>query len=111
MILTTNIKEASLIISYKTYMTDEENDYMIPDDEDLKDCLFNYCLYRFYTSKILMLYGDKNLFKINREMQLYHLSLYETLKTKYTAKSYSPSLNQLENIRKYNSRLISPKSP
>jgi hypothetical protein len=105
LILTSNLKDAYIIVSYKAYTKNEDGECLIPDDEDLKDSLFHYCLYRYFTSKIVSI-ADKNMFRLYREQQLFHLSQFELLKTKFAGKSNSPNLDQLENIRRENNRLL-----
>jgi len=95
--ITTTLKNGLLYVAYQSAVTDD-GEYLIPDDENLKDALFHFCLYRYYLMKPI-----DNQVQYERE---FHLSQYEVLKTKATADINQPDEAQMENIKNMLQRLI-----
>lgn len=106
MILTTDIKKGIIAISYKAYPTDSNENYLMPDDEDLKESLMHYCMYRYYLSMLSNSSIDKSLLNFYVQERQFNLKQFELLKTKYVAKANTPTVDQMENIKNQNSRLF-----
>lgn len=107
MILTTDIKKGIIVISYKAYPKDDSDEYLMPDDEDLKEALMYYCMYRYYLSKLSgVAMNDKSLLNFYIQERQMCLKMFETLKAKYVGNSNQPTIDQIENIRKMRDRLV-----
>lgn len=98
-VLTSTLRDATLLVSYLGYPIDENGDHLIPDDENLKEALFHYVLYRYWLQKDLMKESGAD-----KRMQ-FHLQMWSTLANKALSINL-PSLGTLENIRANRSRLI-----
>lgn len=98
--LTTTLRNGYIWVSYLAYATDDKCRILIPDDEDLKDAIAHYCMYRFWNSKVIS--GDK--LAINERD--WNLSQYQTLLAKASGKLNSPDIDTLENIRKITTRIV-----
>ena len=51
--ITSSLKEGILLIAYKAYPCDK-GDFLIPDNEDVKEAIAAYCMYRFYASRAIV---------------------------------------------------------
>lgn len=98
--LTTTMKTGYIWVSYLAYATDDNCSILIPDDEDLKDALAHYCMYKFWNSKVIT--GDK----LATHERDWNLLQYQTLLAKASGKLNSPDLDGLENIRAVTTRLL-----
>lgn len=94
----TTLKNGFIYLAYKTYTQDANGNTLIPDNEDLKDALRHYALYRYWSRKPLT-----NETKYERE---FHLSQFEVLKAKATADINYPDEAKMENIKNYLQRLV-----
>lgn len=47
LVLTSTLKNGTLLVAYKGYPVDEEGLALIPDDETLKEALFHFVLYNY----------------------------------------------------------------
>jgi hypothetical protein len=100
LVLTTTLKNGYLILSYQAYPCTDDGDALIPDNEDLKEALVHYCMYRYWLSKSNIKEEGA------RSERDYHLSRYQTLKAKASAALNMPDLAQLENIKNMTSRMM-----
>lgn len=98
MCMTTTLRQGLVYISYLTWVTDSDGRYLIPDDENLKEALFHYCMYRYHMSRIPT--------KENESRMTFHLKQYELLKAKAQANLNQPTVDQMENIKNMTSRLV-----
>lgn len=98
--MTTTLRNGYIWISYLAYATDSKCRILIPDDEDLKDALVHYCMYKFWNSKVIS--GDK----LAIHERDWNLSQYQVLLAKASAKLNSPDTDTLENIRAITTRLV-----
>lgn len=55
LILTTTLEDGYIMVAYLGYPVDEDGISLIPDNEDLKEAILHYCLYRYWLSKYTML--------------------------------------------------------
>ena len=107
MVLTTDLKKGIIAISYKAYPKDDSDEYLMPDDEDLKEALMYYCMYRYYLTKLSgAAMSDKSLLNFYIQERQMCLKMFETLKAKYVGNSNQPTIDQIENIRKMRDRLV-----
>lgn len=98
-IITSTLQTGILAISYKAYPTDEEGYLLIPDNEDLKEALVHYCLYRHFLRKSI--YSED----ASRGERDWHLRRYSVLAMK--AKSTDlPDIDELENIKNFHTRIV-----
>ena len=54
LVLTTSKDSGTLFVSYLGYPTNEFGEFLIPDDELVKEAVLNYVLWKFWLSKSLM---------------------------------------------------------
>ena len=106
MTLTTDIRKGILAVSYKCFPKDDKEEYLMPDDEDLKEALLYYCLYRIALSKLSGGTIDKDMLRFYQSERNQNLKMFETLKTKYVGKSNTPDTGKIENIKRMTNRLV-----
>jgi hypothetical protein len=73
---------------------------MVPDDENLKDALYHFCMYRWWLSRST--YKEEG---ADRQM-MFHYKQYELLAKKAVANLNSPDTDTMENIKNYRDRLV-----
>lgn len=100
LVLTTTLSAGVIMVAYLSHPTDEYGDTLIPDDENLKEALFHYVLYRYWLSKYQMKEDGA------RERIKFHLEMWNTLAIKTTGNMNLPDINQLENIKAQLNRLV-----
>lgn len=98
--IVTTLKDGYIYLAYLTYAKDGNGSPLIPDDEDLKEALYHYCMYRYWLSKSTL----KE--QASHQERNFHLKQFEVLKAKAAAKLNSPSILQLESIRAQRNRLV-----
>lgn len=96
--ITTTLQTGFLYVAYKTHTVDANGNTLIPDNENLKDALRHYVLYRYWAKKPLT-----NESKYERE---FNLAQFETLKMKANAELHEPGEDQMENIKNQLQRLV-----
>jgi hypothetical protein len=95
--ITSTLGEGTLLVAYKAYPC-SKGDYLIPDDEDVKDAIAAFCLHRFYSVKAIVHEEGA------RQERDYYLQRFHVLAMK--AKNInSPSLSQLELMSNQANRL------
>jgi len=100
MCLTSTLSDAVLAISYMRYPVKANGDTLIPDDEDLKEAIVHYCLYRYWLTRSFL--REPN---ADKERD-YHLSRYEVLMAKAGGELNLPTLDELENLKNLTNRLV-----
>lgn len=100
LILTTTLLAGQIMVSYLGYALDENGDTLIPDDENLKEALFHYALYRYWLSKYQMKEEG------SESRMRFHLSMWGTLSTKAAGHLNAPDVNELENLKNQYNRLV-----
>ena len=98
-ILTSSLRTGTLLVSYFGYPIDSNGDHLIPDDENLKEALFHYVLYRYWLQKDMMKETGAD-----KRMQ-FQLHMWSALSNKALSLNL-PNLGQMENIRANRSRLV-----
>lgn len=101
--ITTSFKKGLVMLAYLRYAKDTEGYELVPDEPNILEALFHYCLYRYYTVKALVKEQGA------QQEREYHLARFETLLAKGTANMNTPDVSQMENLRIQSTRLI-PKS-
>lgn len=99
MVLTSTKQNGIILVAYLGYPKDENNVAMIPDDENLKEAIFHYVLYRYWLSKYSMKEDGAE------QRMKFHLQMWSTLARKAQSLN-NPDVNQLENIKNQWTRLI-----
>lgn len=100
-VITSTAKEGDLLISYKGFPRDTDGKLLIPDDEDFKEAVFSFVLYRYFLKKVN---GGKNEFRQQRD---YYKREFHRASMK--AKNLnSPDLPMMEKIKNEASRLVRP---
>lgn len=100
MTITTSLKDGMLMVSYLRFPVDEEGDTLIPDNEELKDAIMHYCLWRYWMKKTLI--GEAGA----QQERDYHKTQFGLMKAKAQAILDSPDIAQLENIKANIDRLL-----
>jgi hypothetical protein len=97
--ITTTLKEGCILVSYKAYVSSED-DFLIPDNETLKECLTHACLYKYWMSKYQMKEDGAE-----SRMQ-FHLRQWGMLNQKTAGELNMPDIGELENIKSQWLRLV-----
>jgi hypothetical protein len=93
-------KTAIVLLSYLAYAQDN-GEYMIPDNENFKEALTNYILYRLYDAKVKV---EPNQF--NQAERNMHLQRYNTLAARAKGELNSPDVGTLENLKNIRTRMM-----
>jgi hypothetical protein len=96
----TTFRNGCILLSYKRYVRDCDGIDLVPDNEDLKDALFHFCMYRWWMSR--MTYKEEG---SSQQMQ-FHLQQYRTLGKKAAANLTTPDIDSMENIKNFSNRLV-----
>lgn len=100
LIVTTTLKEGTILASYLGYATDAEGEVVIPDSEQLKEALLHYVLYRYWMSKYQMKEDGSD------QRMKFHLSMWNMHAMKATGNLNMPDVNELENLMKIHNQLV-----
>jgi len=98
LIVTTTLKEGTVLVSYKGYPLDDNNEILIPDNEVLKEALTHYALYYYWMSKYTMKEEGAD------QRMKFHLDMWNTL-SKKALNLNLPGINELENLKSIVTRL------
>lgn len=98
--LETSFRNGCVVLSYKRLVMDCNGDFLIPDNEDLKDALFHFCMYRWWMSR--MTYKEEG----SGQQMAFHEQKYKTLTRKASANLSMPDIDTLENIKNTKDRLV-----
>lgn len=96
-----NIRNAIIMMNYKEYAQSEEGEYLIPDNENYKEALTHYIMYKIYDGKI-----KASPTKENMSERSWHLTRYNFLQAKAIGEINKPTEAQLENLRKNSLKMI-----
>ncbi len=92
LVLTATNATGDIYVEYLAYPTNEEGEFLIPDDERIKEALINYVLWKYWLSKSLM----------KEDGAEARTEYFRNLWTMYSGKAMSvslPDVGQLENIK------------
>ena len=98
--LTSTLPQGLIMVSFLRYAVDDCGDTLIPDSEDLKDALFHFCMYRYWMSKAIIKEESAE------RLRDYHLQMYAVLKTKVVGDMNMPTLDEMENLKRLQKRII-----
>lgn len=101
--ITTSFKKGLVMLAYLRYAKDADGFELVPDEPNILEALFHYCLYRYYAVKAIVKEQGAP------QERDYHLGRFELLLAKGTANLNTPDLSQMENLRIQSTRLM-PKS-
>lgn len=93
----TSLREGWAMISYKRVPSAPDGSLLIPDNENLKDAIFHYCMYRYWLSKRAIKEEGA------ASEAEFHLSMFEVLAAKSAALI---TQDELEEIKAYRDRLV-----
>jgi hypothetical protein len=99
-ILTSDLDNALLAISYLRFPKEENGDTLIPDNETLKEALMNYCLWMYFMKRDII--GEVNADK--KAMQ--YKQMFGLMAAKAAAELNEPDIAQLENLKNMTQRLV-----
>lgn len=99
-VLTSTLSDGILLIAYKSYPKDDCGNTLIPDEENLKEAISHFCMYRYWLGRSFT--SDQ---AAVRERE-WHLDRYQTLSMKAAGILSTPSIDQLENIKNTSSQLV-----
>lgn len=100
LILTTTLKEGDIRVAYKGYLTNDQGDALMPDNEEIKEALLHYVLYKYWLQKYQMKEEGAE-----KRMD-FHLTMWSHLAAKAAGDANMPDVNTLENIRTMRNRLV-----
>lgn len=100
LILTTTVHTGTIMVAYMGYPTNDKGDALIIDNENLKDALLHYVLYRYWMSKYQMKEEGA------QQHMSFHLDMWNTLASKAAGDVNMPDVNTLENIKIMRDRLV-----
>jgi hypothetical protein len=92
LVLTASASTGDIYLEYLAYPTTEEGEFLIPDDERVKEAILNYVLWKYWLSKSLM----------KEDGAESRAEYFRNLWTMYSGKAMSvslPDIGQLENIK------------
>lgn len=95
-----SFKEGTVLLLGYTWLVDENNNLLIPDDPELIEAIEHYVKYKYYDSKL-----NKDNIIFNE--RTFHLRRFGLLSTKLKGKYNLPSQDQLENIKNQSMQLLS----
>lgn len=98
--LTTDVKEGCAAIAYWKYPTDDNGDFIIPEDQDFIEAMKAYCLKQYWERKANMLIPGAI------QMLDYWNGKWAVLYPKAMSKMMMPTLGELENMRNIMTRLV-----
>lgn len=98
--VTTSFKDGFVLVSYYAYARDCDGVPMIPDDEDYKSALFNFCMMNLWEYRWNLKEEGA------AERYLKYQQLWGLFKAKATASIRMPDVNQAENMNAMLLRLI-----
>lgn len=101
--MTTSAKYGIVLLSYLTYPTTDDGDFLIPDYEPLKDAIEAYCMYRFYAAKAVGA-SDASFLKVREERE-YWLAKFNNL-SMAAMNLNLPDLDTMENMSNLRNRLV-----
>lgn len=100
LIVTTTLPDGYIMVAYLEYPVDEKGIALMPDDEDLKEALLHYCLYRYWMMKFTMKEDGAD------QRMKHHLSMWNTLAAKAAGSLNLPDVNQMENLKNIFNQLV-----
>lgn len=100
LILTSTLRSGTIMVAYLGYPVDEDGAALIPNDEEVKEAILYYLLYRYWMVKYNMMEDGAD-----KRMQTY-LSMWNTLSKKAAGNMNLPDVNELENIKNIFNRLV-----
>lgn len=98
--ITTTLPKGYLLVSYLRNPTDSTGHLLIPDNEDLKEAIFHYVLYRYFLTRAIRKEQG------SAQERDYHRMMFGMLKQKAAGALNSPSIDELENIKDHRDHLV-----
>jgi hypothetical protein len=99
LVMTTSLKSGHVLVAYLGYPLDDDGDTLIPDNEDLKEALLHYVLYKYWLSKYQMKEEGAE-----GRME-FHLKMWANMYKKALSLNL-PDLSTMENIKNSHNRLV-----
>lgn len=100
LLITTSLLEGNVMVAYLAYPTNDSGDALMPDNEELKDAILHYVLYRYWMSKYQMKEEGA------QQHMDFHLTMWSNLAAKAAGSLNMPDLNTMENLKNITSRLV-----
>ncbi len=100
LIITSSLCSGTIMVAYLAYPTNDAGDALMPDNEELKDAILHYILYRYWMTKYSMKEDGAD------QRMNFHLSMWSNLAAKAAGSLNMPDVNTLENIKNQRNRLI-----
>lgn len=97
--ITTTLPEGLLLVAYLRLPQDSSGDLLIPDDEDVKDALMHFVMYRYYMRKYIISREIQD-----RQAREDHLDMFQVLKIKVAGKFID--IDTMENIKAHRDHLV-----
>lgn len=100
--LTVSFPEGNICLAYRKYATDCDGNYLIPDDQDYIDAVRSYVLMRIWELRMNTNPGEKGI----QDMFMMYSQKWSVLRPMVVGKLMLPSVDQMENLRQTNNRLV-----
>lgn len=99
LVLTTNMRNGTIMVAYLRYPVDEDGLPLIPDNEVVKEAILHYVLYRYWTSKYQMKEDGAD------GRVKFHLDMWSTL-SKKALNLNLPDVSTIENLMNIRNRIV-----
>ena len=98
-VITTTLDSGNILLSYLAYPQDEEGFALIPDNEDVKEAILHFVLYKYWLQKDMM--KEEGAEKRMR----FHLQMWGTLSKKALSLNL-PDISKMENLKNIHNKLV-----
>jgi hypothetical protein len=98
--LTTTMRNGYVWVSYLAHASDTEGRLLIPDNEDLKEALFHYAMYKYWLTKATIKEQGA------AQEREWHLNRFAILKAKATGDLNMPDVDTMENLKNQQHNLM-----
>ena len=98
-VITTTLDEGVILLAYLGYPVDAEGFALIPDDENVKEAIQHFVLYKYWLQKDMMKEDGAE------KRMKFHLQMWGTLSKKALSLNL-PDIASLENIKNIHNRLV-----
>jgi hypothetical protein len=98
-VITLTLDEGTVLMSYLAYPQDSDGFALIPDDENIKEAIMHYVLYRYWMQKDMMKEDGAE------KRMKFHLQMWSTLSRKALSLNL-PDISKMENLKNIHNRLV-----
>ncbi len=100
LVVTTTLQSGAILVSYLGLPKDSDGCLLIPDNEEVKEAILHYILYRHWMSRYSMMEDGAE------KRMNHHLSMWSTLSKKAAGNLNLPDTSEMENLMQQFNRLV-----